>query len=132
MASGETSKRWGLYRSRNGLVFGVCRGLAECLNISVFWTRVVAFLFMACSFGWAVGLYILAALLMKPEPVVPFRGESDREFYDSYLNSRSMAIHRLKRVFDNLDRRIRRIEDIVTARDYDWERRLKEDPAGQG
>jgi phage shock protein C len=35
-----------------------------------------------------------------------------------------MAIRRLKRTFDNLDRRIRRIEDIVTARDYEWEQRL--------
>jgi len=37
-----------------------------------------------------------------------------------------MALHRLKRTFDNLDRRIQRIESIVTARDYDWERRLRE------
>jgi phage shock protein C len=35
-----------------------------------------------------------------------------------------MATQRLKRMFDNLDRRIRRMEDTVTARDYDWDRRL--------
>ena len=28
--------------------------------------------------------------------------------------------------FENLDRRIRRMEDIVTAPDYDWDRRLNE------
>ena len=29
------------------------------------------------------------------------RGE--REFYDAYVNSRGLALHRLKRTFDNLD-----------------------------
>ena len=116
----------GLYRSRNGVIFGVCRGLADHLNLSVSWVRVIAVILMFVSAGWAIALYLLAGLMMKPEPVVPFRAEADREFYDSYVNSSTMALHRLKRSFDNLDRRIRRMEDIVTARDYDWERRLNE------
>lgn len=37
-----------------------------------------------------------------------------------------MALNRLKRSFDNLDRRIRRMEHIVTTREYDWERKLNE------
>jgi phage shock protein C len=37
-----------------------------------------------------------------------------------------MALHRLKKTYDNLDRRIRRMEDIVTAKDYDWDYRLRE------
>ena len=76
--------------------------------------------------GWFVGLYVLAALLIKPEPVVPFREESDMEFYDSFMNSRSMGLHRLKRTFEALERRIGRMEGIVTARDYDWEQRLND------
>ena len=31
----------GPYRSRNGAVFGVCRGLAEYYGVSVAWTRVL-------------------------------------------------------------------------------------------
>ena len=130
MTGQDKPRQPGLYRSRNGIIFGVCRGVAEHLNLSVFWMRVIAVaLFLFSGIWLGAGIYILAALMMKPEPVVPFTHEADREFYDSYVNSRSMAIHRLKRTFDNLDRRIRRIEDIVTARDYDWERRLKEGPA---
>jgi phage shock protein C len=71
--------------------------------------------------------YFVAAILMKPEPVIPFETESDREFYDSYVSSRSMAIHRLKRTYESLDRRIRRIESIVTSRDFSWDQRLNED-----
>jgi phage shock protein C len=35
-----------------------------------------------------------------------------------------MALHRLKKTFDSLDRRIQRMEGIVTAKEYDWDRRL--------
>jgi len=123
----EERRLSGLYRSRNGMVFGVCRGIAEYLDFSVFWTRVIGIALLVFSGIWpGIALYVIAALLIKPEPVVPFEEEQDREFYDSYVNSRTMALHRLKRSFENLDRRIRRMEDIVTAPDYDWDRRLNE------
>lgn len=63
---------------------------------------------------------------MKPEPVMPLQTDADAEFYNSYVTSRSAALQRLKRTYDNLDRRIQRIEDIVTNREYDWDRRLSE------
>lgn len=116
----------GLYRSRKGVIFGVCRGIADHFSFSVFWTRVIAVGLIFFSYGWAVVGYVVAAMVMKPQPVVPFREQHDREFYDSYMSSRTMALHRLKKTFDDVDRRIRRMEDIVTARDYDWDRRLNE------
>ena len=117
----------GLYRSRSGVICGVCRGLAEYLDFSVFWMRVIAvvMLFLSGVFP-AVIVYFVAALLMKPEPVIPVATEEDEEFYRSFATSRRMALHRLKRTYDSLERRIQRIEGIVTARDYDWDRRLNE------
>ena len=76
------------------------------------------------SFGPAIGIYIVAALVMKIEPVLPFETEEDHEFYHSYAASRSMALSRLKRTYDSLERRLQRLEGTVTARDYDWEERL--------
>ncbi|MBP1742726.1 MAG: pspC [Deltaproteobacteria bacterium] len=32
----------GLYRSRKGAILGVCRGIAEYFDFSVFWTRAIA------------------------------------------------------------------------------------------
>ncbi|MCP4639113.1 MAG: PspC domain-containing protein [bacterium] len=66
-------ERPGLYRSRRGILFGVCKGLAEYFDLSVFWTRmVVVALFIFTGF-WPIGaLYILAALLMKPSPVFQY------------------------------------------------------------
>jgi phage shock protein C len=119
--------RRGLYRSRRGIVLGVCKGIAEYLDVSVFWTRAIVVVATIFTGLWPIPvLYVVAAFLMKPEPVLPLETESDREFYNSYTSSRTMALHRLKRTFDSLDRRLRRMESIVTAREYDWERRLNE------
>ncbi len=127
MTRHEGGYKKGLYRSRSGVIFGVCRGLAEYLDISVFWTRVVAIGVLIFTGLWPVlGIYFIAALLMKPEPVLPLKTEEDEEFYQSFTSSRRMALHRLKRTFDNLDRRIQRMESIVTARDFDWDHRLSE------
>ena len=109
------------------MIFGVCKGLAEYLDFSVFWTRVITAGILLFTGIWPiVGIYFLAALLMKPEPVLPIDTEEAEEFYNSYASSRNLALHRLKRTFDNLDRRIQRMETTVTAREYDWDRRLNE------
>lgn len=117
--------RRGLSRSRHGILLGVCKGIAEYLGISVFWVRmmVLALLFFT-KFWPVVGLYILAALLMKLEPVTPIHSDEAPHFYNSHGRSQGTGLGQLKRAFDNLDRRIRRMEDTVTTREYDWERRL--------
>ena len=118
-------KRNGIYRSRNGLILGVCKGLAEHFDFSVFWTRVIGLIFLfVAGILPAIGLYLLAALLMKPEPVIPVENPAEKEFYDSYTYSRTGAVDRLKRRFENLQRRIQRMEHIVTSSEYDWEERL--------
>ena len=53
--------RDGIYRSRNGVIFGVCRGLAEHFDFSVFWARAIAIIFLLVSGFWpAIGLYLVA------------------------------------------------------------------------
>ena len=114
-----------LYRSRDGKIFGVCRGISDYFDLSVGWVRcgaVCAALFT--GFYPIIGAYIVAALMMRTEPVLPLESEADEEFYQSYSTSRPMAIHRLKRTYDDLDRRIQRLESRVTAREYDWDARL--------
>ena len=117
--------RGGLYRSRNGVLLGVCRGIADYFDFSVLWARALALALLIFTGFWPVmALYFIAALLMKPEPVLPLHTEEEQEFYDSYVHSRKGAADRLKRRYDNLERRIRRIEHSVTSREFDWEQRL--------
>jgi phage shock protein C len=115
----------GLYRSRHGAILGVCRGIAEYFDFSVFWTRTIAIFLLFLTGFWPItGLYFLAALLMKPEPVVPIHSAMEQEFYDSYVHSRKRAIDRLKRRYEKLERRLQRMEHTVTSREFDWESRL--------
>jgi phage shock protein C len=115
----------GLYRSRRGAILGVCRGVAEYFDFSVFWTRAIALVFLIFTGFWPIlGLYFLAALLMKPEPPMPIKTEEEEEFYDSYVHSRRGAVDRLKRRYDNLELRIQKMEGSVTGKEFDWERRL--------
>ena len=118
--SHRTGRGRDLYRSRRGMIMGVCRGIADHLNLRVFWVRVVALLGFLFTGFWPVGiLYIIAGLILRPEPVVPLENEQDQEFYQSYTDSRDSAIQRLKRKFDNIDRRIQRMEDTVTRREFE-------------
>jgi phage shock protein C len=114
-----------MYRSRNGVILGVCKGWADYYDLSVFWIRVVMVCVLLVSGFWPVlGIYLIAALFMKPEPVQPLENDNEREFYHSYVHSPSSAAQRLKKKFQDLDRRIRRMEDTVTGRDYEWERKF--------
>ncbi len=69
MSRFNSMSRPGLYRSRNGVIMGVCRGLADYFDFSVFWIRAIAvILFIFTGFWPVVAIYFLAALLMKSEP----------------------------------------------------------------
>lgn len=115
----------GLYRSRHGIIAGVCRGLADYFNLSVSWLRFLIIVLMVFSGLWPlIILYAVAAMVMKPEPVRPIETEAEKDFYDDYVHSRHSAARRVKRRYDHLERRLRRMEDSVTAREFDWDRRM--------
>ena len=125
MRNYDRLSRSGIYRSRKGIIFGVCRGLAEHFDFSVFWARAIAIIFLLITGFWpAIGLYLIAALLMKPAPAIPINNEAEQEFYDSYTSSRHLAARRIKRRYENLENRIRRMEHIVTAREFDWDDKM--------
>ena len=125
MKNYDKLSRGGVYRSRDGVIFGVCRGVAEQFDFSVFWARAIAIVFLLVSGFWpAIGLYLIATLLMKPAPVVPLKTEAEQEFYDSYTHSRHSAVQRLKRRFEKLENRIQRMEHTVTSSEFDWDQRL--------
>jgi len=114
-----------LYRSRDGMILGVCKGIAEYFAVSLKWTRIIAVAALFFTGFWpAVAIYLAAAYFMTPEPVVPLANDMEEEFYNSYSTSRAMAVQRLKTKFDRLDRRIQRMESTVTDREYAWEEKL--------
>ena len=125
MSRYSSMSRRGLYRSRNGVILGVCRGIADYFDFSVFWIRAIAvIIFIFTGFWPLIGIYFLAALLMKPDPAadagVGSRHKSGRRghYTGNYTSER------LKRNWKHLEKRIRRMEDKVTSREYDWNNRF--------
>ena len=117
--------RGGMYRSRDGMILGVCKGIADYFDLSVNWIRFFTVLLFIMTGFWPTGvIYFVAAFLMKPEPVIPLKNTDEEEFYDSYLRSKEMATDRIKRRYSNLERRIQRLEHSVTTPEFDWEKKL--------
>ena len=111
----------GIYRSRRGIFMGVCRGIADYFNFSVAWVRIITLVLFLFTGFWPMGvMYIVAGLVLKVEPVSPLRNEKDQEFYDTYTRSRQSAVQRIKRKFENIDRRIQQMEHTVTSKEFDW------------
>jgi phage shock protein C len=120
------SREHGLYKARDGIFAGVCKGIADYFDFSVGWTRVLVVLALFITGFWPVVIaYIVAACVMKPAPVLPIQTAADAEFYQSYASSSQMALQRLKATFSKLDRRLQRLEHVITTREYDWERRMR-------
>lgn len=127
MTDNRYKRRNGIYRSRKGVFFGVCRGLADYFDLSVVWIRILAVVALIITGLWPMtGIYLVAALVMKPEPVRPIESDDENEFYNSYVHSREGAAQRIRRRAQNLERRIRRLEDSVTSREFDWDQRIRE------
>jgi phage shock protein C len=121
----EKMLRGGMYRSRDGIILGVCKGIAEYFDFSIFWTRAVVLILLFFTGLWPITvLYFIAALIMRPEPVLPLRTDDQQEFYESYIHSRKSAADRLKRRYEKLERRIQRMENYVTSPEFDWGHKL--------
>ena len=119
-------KQAGIYRARNGVFLGVCKGIADYFDLSVFWLRLaLVIVFIFSGFWPVIGVYLVAAFFMKPKPVKPIESEEEREFYDSYVHSPKTAAQRLRKKYEDLERRIRGMEDKVTGRVFEWERRFR-------
>ena len=100
--------------------------LADYADLSVCWVRVTAVIALMLTGFWPMVLvYIVAAIFLKPAPVVEFTDEEDWNFYQAYVSDRKLALSRLKRRCEALDRRTRRMENVVTKREYDWDRRFQ-------
>ena len=56
-----------LYRSRDGIVFGVCEGIAKSRGLNVLWVRVAACALLCLFFPVVLPLYFAAGILMEPE-----------------------------------------------------------------
>jgi phage shock protein C len=126
MSSYNRMSKRGLYRSRSGIILGVCRGVGDYFDVSVFWIRAIVVVLLIFTGLWPViGIYILAALLMKSEPAVYAGAAAKKKDGGRDRRRTNDAAERLRGKWKHLEKRIRRMEDKVTSREYDWNSRFR-------
>jgi phage shock protein C len=114
-----------LYRVRAGMGLGVCHGIAEYFDLPVWLVQLGALFLCAATKIWPfIIFYAIAALLMKPKPDLEPRYAEGPEPQGFAPSRRTASWDDVKRTVASLDRRIQRMENVVTSREYDWDRRL--------
>ncbi|MCP4160438.1 MAG: PspC domain-containing protein [Deltaproteobacteria bacterium] len=88
-----------MYRSREGKILGVCQGLADFTGFSVKYFRIAAVIVAILTGGWAVLVYLVAALLI---PVERPEGYESKGFKENFEDFRDDAGDFAKKEFRDL------------------------------
>ncbi|MFA7107551.1 MAG: PspC domain-containing protein [Sphaerochaetaceae bacterium] len=135
-----------LYRSKNGMFLGVCKGIAEWKDFPVGTVRLVFLVLLFFAKGFPiVAVYLILALILpvnsgQTEEDKPFE-ERIKEFFnkDNYKPghfyydenekregsySTGMSDEDLKQRFDKLKNRVNNMEEDLFDKENDWESRF--------
>lgn len=117
-----TSKR--LYRSRNGMLLGICQGIADWRDLPVFVVRLIfVIICLATAVAPCVVIYLLLGLIIPIEPRGAY-GKNDN-YYDNFRKNGKATMDDIKNEFDNLKSRVNKMEDEATKdKEGDWDRRF--------
>jgi phage shock protein C len=115
-----------LYRGRNGRIFGVCEGFANYFDLNVSALRLLAILLI-----WFTGIfpglliYLVLAMVLKPAPDSMPASDEEADFWNLCHSHPDLAMDRIRRRRADLDRRLQRLESIVTSPRFDLEREFR-------
>jgi phage shock protein C len=114
-----------LYRDRdNGMIFGVCAGLADYFGFGTRVTRICVAI-GALFFPSIVSIYVILGLLLDPAPpAARERSGEDPEVRRRVRAEPHATLNSVRFRFRELDRRLQRLEKHVTSRKYNLEREL--------
>ncbi len=125
--SGKSSPNRLLRDTGNGVLFGVCAGLADYFGFDVKLTRVCVALGAFFFFPTVPIIYVILGLLLDEAPDTFRSGESRREDPELRRRIRSEPHATLRSVryrFRELDRRMQRLEKYVTSKKFNLQREI--------
>jgi phage shock protein C len=109
----------GPFRSRQGLILGVVRGLADHYRLSPGLLRLAIIgvsIFLA--FWPVVIIYLAAALIMPAEPTIRPHNQRDQELRLLGRADPASLVETLHNRAERLERKVRRLEDHVTSKAF--------------
>lgn len=119
--------RTSLYKDPDkAVIFGICAGLADYLNVKRALVRIVA-VFVAFGWFWIIfPIYIVAYFVLDDKPKDLYRDERDAEFWRTARNRPDVTEAGMRSRFRDIDRRMQRLEKLMTSKRYRLERELKD------
>lgn len=118
-------RSYGPFRANDGVIFGVAKGLAEYYGWSVGLVRLILILCSIFLFFWpTIILYLVAALAMSPAPSSGFDSQEERDIWLHTQLDPDAAMDQLGKRAGAVEKRLRRLEDFVTSKDYAWNRKM--------
>jgi len=115
-----------LYRdTENGMVAGVCAGIADYFGIRVSalrWLTALACLFV---FPAIFICYVLAAFLLPRKPVGLYRNAGEETFWRTVRRDPRFAFDDIRRKFRELDGRLQSMEQYVTSPRFDLDQEFR-------
>jgi phage shock protein C len=120
-----TSRR--LYRSRNGMLLGICQGIADWRDLPVFVVRLIfVVICLATAVAPCVIIYLLLGLIIPLEPRGAYRhSKADDNYYENFKKNGKATMDDIKNEFDNLKSRVNKMEDEATKdKESDWDNRF--------
>ena len=112
--AGRYAGRRRLYRSRDGVFLGVCKGIAEWGDFPVEMVR-IGFVVLCVFAGLPLWVYFILALILPVEP----------EAFDGRHHERSRRADDVNAEFEDLKERVRKMEDEEFDKERDWEDRFR-------
>lgn len=115
-----------LFRDKeNGMLAGVCAGIAEYSGLNLKGTRIViALLCLTPMLGLIVVSYIVLAIVLPVKPEGLYETQEQAEFWRGVSNAPSDVFGSLRHRFRELNMRLERMEAYVTSKEFEIDREL--------
>ncbi len=115
-----------LYRdTENGMLAGVCAGIADYFGFSLKALRWLTFLGCFITMPAILIAYVAAAFLLPIKPVNLYRNEGEETFWRSVRRDPHYACSDIRHKFRDLDRRLQGMEHYVTSPRFDLDQEFR-------
>ena len=116
-----------LYRDpENGVIRGICAGIADYFGISVIPIRVAAVIGLIFFFIPVVIAYFAMGYFLKPKPTGLYASEDEEAFWRRTRIDPSRTVSEIQQKFRGIERRIRDAEAYVTSSEFRLNRDFNE------
>ncbi len=113
--------------TENGILFGVCAGLADYFGIEAWKIRAAAVLLLFFFPPWAVISYLAASIFVPRRPERrPYRSRDEEEFWRSVSGRPEQTFSTLRYRFRALEERLAGLERHVTSDEFKLNRAFRD------